>query len=198
MRIIDLLNKIANGEEVPKIIKREWKYKWQYDEIKEKYTYMQETGERFDEDWLVIELLNDEIEIIEEEKKKPEKINIYNYDEPDIMRKVNEIIDYLNLKTNKSFRYTQNNINKIKTRLKEGFTLDDFKKVIDIKSLEWLKDSKMNTYLRPETLFGNKFESYLQQGQKEPKWLDKTFEEQKASTEEQQEMEDLLREFRGE
>ena len=40
------------------------------------------------------EKLNDEIEILEE-KKIPEKINIYNYDEPDIMCKVNEIIDYL-------------------------------------------------------------------------------------------------------
>ena len=47
--------------------------------------------------------------------------------------------------------------------MNEGFTVDDFKKVIDNKSAEWGKDSKMSKYLRPETLFGTKFESYLNQ-----------------------------------
>jgi hypothetical protein len=45
--------------------------------------------------------------------------------------------------------------------LAEGFTIDDFKTVIDKKCAEWLGDSKMEPYLRPETLFGTKFESYL-------------------------------------
>ena len=49
----------------------------------------------------------------------------------------------------------------IKARFNEKFTIDDFKKVIDIKSSQWLKDNKMKSYLRPETLFGAKFESYL-------------------------------------
>ena len=74
----------------------------------------------------------------------------------------NEIVDYLNLKTNKHFR---SNINKtksaIKSRWKEGFRESDFKYVIDVKCSQWLNDSKMSKYLRPETLFGNKFESYL-------------------------------------
>lgn len=74
-----------------------------------------------------------------------------------------EIIDYLNFKTNKHFKYTKNNINKIKIRFKDGFTKEDFKNVIDKKCHEWLKDDKMNVYLRPETLFGSKFESYLNQ-----------------------------------
>lgn len=73
-----------------------------------------------------------------------------------------QIIDYLNLKTNKKFKYTKNNISKIETRLKD-FNEEDFKIVIDKKCSEWLKDNKMNCYLRPETLFGNKFESYLNQ-----------------------------------
>ena len=46
-------------------------------------------------------------------------------------------------------------------RLKENYTLQQFKTVIDIKSLKWLNDPKMVDYLRPETLFGSKFESYL-------------------------------------
>ena len=74
----------------------------------------------------------------------------------------NEIVDYLNLKTNKHFR---SNINKtrsaIKSRWKEGFRESDFKYVIDVKCSQWLNDSQMSKYLRPETLFGNKFESYL-------------------------------------
>lgn len=80
---------------------------------------------------------------------------------------INNIIDYLNLKTNKHFKYTASNIGKIRARIKEGFTEEDFKQVIDKKCLEWLNDKKMNTYLRPETLFGSKFESYLQQDSKE-------------------------------
>lgn len=74
----------------------------------------------------------------------------------------NEIIDYLNLKTNKHFR---SNINKtrsaIKSRWNEGFRESDFKYVIDVKCSQWLNDKQMAKYLRPETLFGNKFESYL-------------------------------------
>ncbi|MBS6157694.1 MAG: conserved phage C-terminal domain-containing protein, partial [Sutterella sp.] len=49
----------------------------------------------------------------------------------------------------------------IKARLDEGFTIDDFKMVIDKKCSEWLNNSKMEQYLRPETLFGTKFEGYL-------------------------------------
>ena len=73
-----------------------------------------------------------------------------------------QIIDYLNEKANKNYR---SNISKnqrlIKARIKENFTVEDFKKVIDIKVREWGKDEKMSKYLRPETLFGTKFESYL-------------------------------------
>lgn len=77
------------------------------------------------------------------------------------------IIDYLNFKTKKNYKYTPNNLSKIKARLKENFTIDDFKEVIDKKCMDWLNDKDMNKYLRPETLFGNKFESYLQQDTKQ-------------------------------
>jgi uncharacterized phage protein (TIGR02220 family) len=49
----------------------------------------------------------------------------------------------------------------VKTRLKEGFTVDDMKLVIDKKCAEWLNNPEMVKFLRPETLFGNKFEGYL-------------------------------------
>jgi len=43
----------------------------------------------------------------------------------------------------------------------DGFTLEDFKTVIDKKCADWLNDAKMCKFLRPETLFGPKFEGYL-------------------------------------
>lgn len=52
----------------------------------------------------------------------------------------------------------------IDARIREGFTVDDFKTVINKKAAQWLNDPKMSTYLRPETLFGTKFEGYLNEG----------------------------------
>ncbi len=74
-----------------------------------------------------------------------------------------EILDYLNLKTGKSFSYkNQNNLKNISARLKEGYTALQLKFVIDKKADEWLNDDKMNQYLNPETLFRpKKFEIYL-------------------------------------
>ncbi len=77
-----------------------------------------------------------------------------------------QIIDYLNEKTNKNFRSNISKTQKlIQARTSENFTVEDFKKVIDIKTQEWLKDSTMSKYLRPETLFGSKFESYLNESE---------------------------------
>jgi len=72
-----------------------------------------------------------------------------------------EIIDYLNECTGKSYKATSKvaTIN-INARLKEGYTKDDFIKVISVKATKWL-NTKFEDYLTPNTLFGNKFESYL-------------------------------------
>ena len=73
-----------------------------------------------------------------------------------------EIVQYLNQKTNKNFKHTSKVTQRhIRARLAEGFTVSDFKQVIDKKCSDWLRDQKMKEYLRPETLFGTKFESYL-------------------------------------
>lgn len=72
-----------------------------------------------------------------------------------------KIITYLNEKTNKKFKVTQKWKDLIKARWNEGQRFDDFKKVIDVKSEQWLNNQEMNQYLRPATLFGNKFDSYL-------------------------------------
>ena len=72
-----------------------------------------------------------------------------------------DVIEYLNEKAGKNFKLVESNKKHINARIKEGFTLDDFKKVIDNKVTEWKNDDKMNQYLRPETLFSSKFQSYL-------------------------------------
>lgn len=79
-----------------------------------------------------------------------------------------EIVDYLNTLAGTNYRTSGKKTRElIKARINEGFTLDDFKIVIDKKCREWLPDNKMKIYLRPETLFGTKFESYLNQPMKE-------------------------------
>ena len=75
---------------------------------------------------------------------------------------VKEIVEYLNSAIGSHYK---TNVDKtrsfIRARLREGFTVDDFKTVIDKKARAWLGNRDMQKYLRPETLFGTKFESYL-------------------------------------
>ncbi len=86
-----------------------------------------------------------------------------------------EIIEYLNLKTGKNFRSsTKITIRLIKARLSEGFTIEDFKTVIDNMKYKWT-GTKFQQYLVPTTLFGNKFETYLNQERKPEKESDGKF-----------------------
>lgn len=74
---------------------------------------------------------------------------------------VTEIIDYLNEKAHKNYKPNSKTTRRhINARLKEGRTLSDFKQVIDNRCATWL-GTDMEQYLRPETLFGSKFEGYL-------------------------------------
>ncbi len=74
-----------------------------------------------------------------------------------------DLLDYLNLRTNKNFSAkNKNNLENISARLKDGFTVEQLKSVIDKKTQEWLNDEDMNQYLNPQTLFRpKKFEIYL-------------------------------------
>lgn len=80
-----------------------------------------------------------------------------------------QVIEYLNSKTNSHFKHSvKATKQKINARLNEGYTLDDFIVVIDKKTKEWL-GTDFEKYLRPETLFGSKFEGYLNQKMAEKK-----------------------------
>lgn len=83
---------------------------------------------------------------------------------PNYSNSIKEIVDYLNYICGTNYKSTTKaTTESIKARLKEGFTVDDFKTVIDKKFNEWGNDPKMVQYLRPQTLFGSKFEGYLNQ-----------------------------------
>ena len=70
-----------------------------------------------------------------------------------------EVIEYLNSQTHTAYRTGSKKTKKlIRARWLEGFSLDDFKKVIDLKAEEWLHDPYWRKFLRPETLFGSRFE----------------------------------------
>ena len=88
-------------------------------------------------------------------KKEKDNNNIYSL-----------VIDYLNRKASTNYRSTTKNTQSfINARLIEGYVIEDFKKVIDSKSKEWL-NTDFEKYLRPATLFGTKFENYLNEANK--------------------------------
>ena len=88
-------------------------------------------------------------------KKEKDNNNIYSL-----------VIDYLNRKASTNYRAsTKNTQGFINARVREGYTVEDFKKVIDSKSKDWL-NTDFEKYLRPATLFGTKFENYLNEANK--------------------------------
>lgn len=101
--------------------------------------------------------------------KKPDNDNEYDNDN-DLNNKkhilsgtISHIVDHLNEKAGTNFRdQSKSTRQHIHARMNEGFTEADFYTVIDKKVEEW-KGTDMAKYLRPETLFGSKFEGYLNQ-----------------------------------
>lgn len=94
------------------------------------------------------------------DKSNKEELNTDNKDNTVFLTE-NEIIAYLNEKANTNYRASSKATKTlIHARLSEGFTIDDFKTVIDKKCAEWI-GTEFAQYLRPATLFGTKFESYL-------------------------------------
>lgn len=81
------------------------------------------------------------------------------------------IVEYLNAKALKNFKASTGTTKKfINGRLAEGYTVEDFKQVIDTKVVQWLHNAEMNAYLRPSTLFApSNFENYLNERPKQNK-----------------------------
>ena len=99
------------------------------------------------------------------------KDNIYNAEIEEIINYMNQdVLKEQNIYGTITFSYkttTPKTRSLIISRLKEGYTVDDFKDVIFLKYKNWVANDKnskqMRKYYRPETLFGNKFENYLQE-----------------------------------
>lgn len=84
-------------------------------------------------------------------------------------KEIRDIVEYLNEKAGTNYRATTEKTKAlIKARINEKYTVEDFYSVIDKKTAEWL-NTEQEKYLRPETLFGTKFESYLNQKNGKPK-----------------------------
>lgn len=100
------------------------------------------------------------IDKIREEENRIETLCHVSHD--DVDKSHYEIIEYLNLKTGSKFKpTTKPYVQAIRSRLKEGYTVDDFKTVIDKKCREW-KGTKLEKYLTPKTLFASShFDTYL-------------------------------------
>lgn len=100
------------------------------------------------------------IDKIREEENRIETLCHVSHDDVDKFHF--EIIEYLNLKTGSKFKpTTKPYVQAIRSRLKEGYTVEDFKTVIDKKCREW-KGTKLEKYLTPKTLFApSHFDTYL-------------------------------------
>ena len=99
--------------------------------------------------------------VLELEKVQTNKIDINDTDNNNIKSFCQEVITYLNQVTKKNFnKDTASHHKYIKARLKEGYELKDFKHVINVMAATWMR-TDYERYLQPQTLFGNKFDSYL-------------------------------------
>ena len=99
--------------------------------------------------------------VLELEKVQTNKIDINDTDNNNIKSICQEVITYLNQVTNKNFnKNTASHHKYIKARLKEGYELKDFKHVVNVMAATWM-GTDYERYLQPQTLFGNKFDGYL-------------------------------------
>lgn len=115
-----------------------------------------------------IDTLSIEVKDKDKDKEQEKEKNADN------LKAHEEIIKYLNKKLKKRYRLTTDGTTDlIDARIKEGFTVEDFKSVIDIKYDAWIYDDKMCRNLRPKTLFsGEYFEGYLNEVIKPEKKID--------------------------
>ena len=106
-----------------------------------------------------VQLLQQDFKIIEKRGTKNKTSTVANKATIDL---ATQILEYLNSKAETTFSSkTGTNLDLVIARIQEGYTLSDFKFVIDFKVKDW-KGTDWNKYLRPITLFNKaKFENYL-------------------------------------
>ncbi|MGB7594575.1 MAG: phage replisome organizer N-terminal domain-containing protein [Erysipelotrichaceae bacterium] len=75
---------------------------------------------------------------------------------------VEKAMEYLNIQTGHKFKANAANTKHLIARIRDGYTLKDVMTVIHNKTVDWESNPEMVKYLRPDTLFGSKFDTYLQ------------------------------------
>lgn len=80
---------------------------------------------------------------------------------PDVSSLSSDLIEYLNDKAGTSYKPSRSVTDQLRGLLDSGHTPEQIRTVIDKKCADWLNDDKMRSFLRPSTLFGDKFEEYL-------------------------------------
>ena len=158
------INNYLNQKRIRDTIYTSEKKQIEYDENTHKYIFLTNVKQKLNDS---LTNVNPEEKRIEENRLEENRIEENSEDIICIENQNNipyeEIINYLNLKTGSNYRSDIYKTRKlIQSRWKEGFKLEDFKNVIDKKTIEWF-NTDMKKYLRPETLFGTKFEGYLNQ-----------------------------------
>lgn len=104
---------------------------------------------------------NKELELESDKEKEPKPLS---GDKPPDSIPFSAIVEYLNQKCGTAYKATSEKTKTlIRARWSEGHRVEHFQRVIHTKQKEWGNDPEMCKYLRPETLFGTKFESYLNQ-----------------------------------
>ena len=125
--------------------------------------YMKDYRARKKENYICNTECNTDIEIEKRNRIKNKEKETY-LEKEDLQYK--EIIEHLNNVTGCDYKTdSKNTIMLIEKHIKEGYKKEDFISVIDKKYNEW-KDTEREKYVRPETLFGDKFESYVNQKEK--------------------------------
>lgn len=98
----------------------------------------------------------------DKDKEKEEDKDSLKERQPTEAEKVAKVVSYLNEKTGRSYNAgTKATTRLVLARIRDGHHFIDFQRVIDNRVQVWGGDPKMAEYLRPETLFGTKFDSYL-------------------------------------
>lgn len=158
------INNYLNQKRIRETIYTSEKQQIRYDENTHKYICLTNVNNKLNNGLTDVKLEEKRIEEKRSEESSIEEnsVDIICLENQDFIP-YEEIINYLNLKTGYNYRSDISKTRKlIQSRWKEGFKLDDFKNVIDKKTTEWF-NTDMKKYLRPETLFGTKFEGYLNQ-----------------------------------
>jgi uncharacterized phage protein (TIGR02220 family) len=98
---------------------------------------------------------------VNEIKEKKRKVNKSVVEQRVIPQIAHDVINYLNLKADKRFSSSSSRtVELINARCRDKYTLKDFKHVIDVKIADW-SGGEYEKFIRPSTLFGNKFENYV-------------------------------------